>query len=988
MDNGNIYHANESGDCQEIKVNDEYDPTRVIHSNKETATLILITQSLNLIQMEVKDGLFEISRIVKLGISLSFEHDTLYYPHGHLICMTTEGKLLCFDLRSDENYELLQATSDVHENIINGTHESLAIASYEDYLVNCTRGGICIFWTFDNVSNHWIIAESVPVQTIEDRKVKCTFSSNSLIITSDYNVTLVDNRYSSSSNFNNTVALQTGLSTVVILNEADHGVFAFLDIGIDLIDIEMDNNHICIWNDTEVHVYKIDGCNKCELFSNIAIRVQDIAIHEDSLYLAKESSLLVTDMFGVQRLTITLPPEEGKILFLDTSCDQLAMMTSCGVIKTMDIRKREPKLLANGRLDLNHLCGSHHRVVSMKCNADGSILSILSESASNFQELHFYDSNTENIVLLEHFDGQDSKIMSQYWDPSFSRLFVCEIRSKNEATTHTLTLFVSESLNISVHEKTNLKISSRLVGVNAPKKLFVNSSSSLRHPDELYTQYIMGLEDANTMNPESLSALVDFAYYLTIGDIDKAHICILPFHSNITWHKLAQACVFHDRLDIAEKCLMKLGNGNGVDAVRRASKDVALAEVAIQLGMLDEAEKLYRNWNRFDLLCDLFRRQGRWKEAFNIVPASCLQSHTLNEQYKMKLDLTKERDDYFTKNTKSTTLKKKQLLQLILDKKPVESFLRKDNDIDLLNWYAEYMESIGEIDRAKDLYNMTGNTLGLVRLACVKGDLTTAFTLVRDRKSCVGAYHLARYLEAKGDIEGAISCFARSGKYNYAIRLSKKFGINKEIMNFAMQSESSKTIECANYLEGKGQKENAAELFIQAGEKKRALALVMQLPLENNGKLQADVLGIIKGLQDDVPDDLATKCVIFLIKSGNTYGAFEILQAKGKDLNAFFDLYLQYNIPLTESVIDDVSKRFKDHLTKSLSLKIASILKAQGNYVLACKKFTQGGDRSNAIKCLLLGGDIDSIISYAITSRTKEVYIIAANYLQTRYVMS
>merc|ERR1719235_1664103 len=67
----------------------------------------------------------------------------------------------------------------------------------------------------------------------------------------------------------------------------------------------------------------------------------------------------------------------------------------------------------------------------------------------------------------------------------------------------------------------------------------------------------------------------------------------------------------------------------------------------------------------------------------------------------------------------------------------------------------------------------------------------------------------------------------------------------------------------------------------------------------------------------------------------------------------------------------------------NLLLKVAKCCKRQGNYHLACKKYTQAGDRIKAMKCLLKSGDTEKIIFFAGVSRNRDVYILAANYLQT-----
>merc|ERR1719168_307078 len=63
--------------------------------------------------------------------------------------------------------------------------------------------------------------------------------------------------------------------------------------------------------------------------------------------------------------------------------------------------------------------------------------------------------------------------------------------------------------------------------------------------------------------------------------------------------------------------------------------------------------------------------------------------------------------------------------------------------------------------------------------------------------------------------------------------------------------------------------------------------------------------------------------------------------------------------------------------------KIARLCKKQGSFQLACKKFTQAGDKLKAMKSLLQSGDTEKIIFFAGTARQQDIYILAGNYLQS-----
>merc|ERR1719272_2579312 len=63
--------------------------------------------------------------------------------------------------------------------------------------------------------------------------------------------------------------------------------------------------------------------------------------------------------------------------------------------------------------------------------------------------------------------------------------------------------------------------------------------------------------------------------------------------------------------------------------------------------------------------------------------------------------------------------------------------------------------------------------------------------------------------------------------------------------------------------------------------------------------------------------------------------------------------------------------------------KMARLCRKQGSFQLACKKFTQAGDKTKAMKVLLQSGDTEKIVFFAGTARQPEIYVLAGNYLQS-----
>ena len=89
--------------------------------------------------------------------------------------------------------------------------------------------------------------------------------------------------------------------------------------------------------------------------------------------------------------------------------------------------------------------------------------------------------------------------------------------------------------------------------------------------------------------------------------------------SESVWENMAKMCVKSRRLDVASVCLGNMGHARGAKALREASKypelDARVAVLAIQLGLLDDAERLLKTCKRYDLLNELYQANGQWEKV-------------------------------------------------------------------------------------------------------------------------------------------------------------------------------------------------------------------------------------------------------------------------------------------------------------------------------------------------------------------------------------
>jgi intraflagellar transport protein 140 len=70
---------------------------------------------------------------------------------------------------------------------------------------------------------------------------------------------------------------------------------------------------------------------------------------------------------------------------------------------------------------------------------------------------------------------------------------------------------------------------------------------------------------------------------------------------------------------------------------------------------------------------------------------------------------------------------------------------------------------------------------------CFQGNIDGALEVVAESKDPAAAFHLGRQLEAQDKIKEAVMYYSRSKRYSHAVRLAKKHGMVRELMNLSLQ---------------------------------------------------------------------------------------------------------------------------------------------------------------------------------------------------------
>ncbi|KAJ1532231.1 hypothetical protein ONE63_000848 [Megalurothrips usitatus] len=527
---------------------------------------------------------------------------------------------------------------------------------------------------------------------------------------------------------------------------------------------------------------------------------------------------------------------------------------------------------------------------------------------------------------------------------------------------------------------------SGLLGLHVPYYVLLRKSQDWKLQAPIERVLLRDFEGLADCDKATRDAIISFSYHLSLGNMDEAFKVIKSMQSTVVWESLARMCVKTKRLDVAAVCLGHMKHARGARALRQASSELPLearvAILAVQLGLLDEAERLYRSCGRLDLLNKMYQASDQWDKALATAEES--DRIHLRGTYHNYAGVLEQRGDssgaahmYHRADTHRHQVPR----MLQLDPAALQQYTLKSKDPALVKWWAQYLESTGQMELALKYYEEASDQLSMVRVLCFQEDYDKAAQIASESNNRAACYHLARQYEAIDDIQLAVQFFTRAQAYANAIRICKEHNLDEQLWNLSLLAYPRDQLEAAQYFETSEPpaSEKAVLLYHRSGMLHKALDLAFRTQ-------QFDALQLIAvDLTSSSDPALIQKCARFFVEN-NQYDKAVDLLAVGKMFSEALELCGEHNIVVTEELAERLSpeKGERDDKERNAILEqLASCCQMQGNYHLATKKFTQAGNKVKAMKALLKSGDTEKITFFANVSRQKDIYVMAANYLQS-----
>lgn len=812
--------------------------------------------------------------------------------------------------------------------------------------------------------------------------------------------------------------------------------------------VSVGNGSFVVWSGKFAAVYAVNSQRRsCESLSSFkcnasSIRISDNQyINDDVLFAIDGENVVVLNYGGVQRFSLSFTEAEGVPELIDLQQRFLVIITNKGIIKVFDVVKpTKPVAIGSpGKFNDPYANSSELNlgIRSISVNCKGTMLAILADRVEGAlkirhpdSRLHIFDT-AKGLSHIFDFGPQNRFPSSVFWDGVDDRLCVVDgqlLRTQvgvvsptvaeekgseeeankiveSSAESEVLIFFVTSEYGIKFQDSfPRVEPYGKLVGIAVPRIYFGSlppsgDKEAELSPSELYrvhSKLMRDFEGLRGIDDSVKAALLEVSFNLSLGKLDEAYKAVKLIDSPAIWENMANKCVKTKRIDVAEVCLGNMRNARGVAALRKVRSDpdanleTQAGVLALQLGQLDEAAKLFIEGNRYDYLNKMYQAAGQWEKAVRVANTTDrLHLKTSHFQYAKYLESIGSIDGAINHYERSDTFRVEVPRMMyqndMMDS--LEDYVNSSKDTQLFKWWAAYLESQERYDYARKYYARAEDYLSLVRLACFQGDFQTAADIVHESGDPAASYHFARQLEAKGELRDSINYYASSGCYNHAIRLARAYGLDAELMRFATKSTPSLMLDCGAYFEAKGDIDNAVQLYHKGGDLPRALDLCFRA---GGGKGKGspavfDMLNVIaKDLGADSSPQTLARCAEFLMQN-NEYARAVDLYIMAKRYPQAIEMCSRFKVPLTDEMAEKLTPPVDDfdaNERKELLKELASVLKKQGNFTMASKKYTLAGDRIRAMKCLQRAGDTKAVIQFASISRSPEIYKLAGNYLQ------
>lgn len=403
----------------------------------------------------------------------------------------------------------------------------------------------------------------------------------------------------------------------------------------------------------------------------------------------------------------------------------------------------------------------------------------------------------------------------------------------------------------------------------------------------------------------------------------------------------------------------------------------------MHLGMIEEAKNLLQEVNRWDLLIHFYIAIGEYDKAIETskkYDRINLENtfYRIAEHYERLNDIEKAMDYYKLANCGN-----REIARMLVQKNKIdilENYMLKGNDPNSILWWASYLEGQNQIDKALTFYEKAKSFSNIVRLLLVSSNLNDAKNICDKTKDSGACYLLGKYYESIDDIKNAINYYAASGRVSQAFKLAKEHNMDTEIYNLGLKANVQTQNLIAQYLENRGLIEKAINLYLSGSNIKKALNLCFITQ-------QYDKIREIADNVEYKNDKETLKSLAeYFIEQNQVEKALGLF-IKLKDFDRAMSLSEKNKVKISlqtcNAILEELEADNNSSNKSQLITKLAKFLMMQGDFELSSQIYVKMGNFKKAMKCWIKMGNRLRVTEFAQTCRIPELYIMAANFLQS-----
>lgn len=532
----------------------------------------------------------------------------------------------------------------------------------------------------------------------------------------------------------------------------------------------------------------------------------------------------------------------------------------------------------------------------------------------------------------------------------------------------------------------------------------------------------------NIKNPAAWQGLARLC--VTSGRLDVAAVCLATMEDCVAARALREAREEHPDEKDVQLATLALGLGMTEDCealLRKAKRFDLMTDVFMACGKFEHAQRHSEKFDRVRIRPVAYKYAQFMESLQNMdaaimwyynakcagtdVPRIFFQTNRMHELRDLMMPRSHPNSPMANDASGSNTTSSQQTRD-----DPHAAFVTLfPRNRELLLWWAQHSERRRNAQEALRFYHAGDDVYNVVRVLCALNPpkLENAVELVRkemDKAKArllqqqafaaaapghrakdndqgepdpVGAaFFVAQIYERQGDATHALQYYQTAAAYRSGCRVAWRAEQYGAVVALAMRSADERLmLETAMSLERQQIFDKAVQLYRRIGAVQCALDACVK------GGLYDTLHEISANLANASTDPAVFLGMADHFQSEGDYQKAVEMLVFAKHFDEAMKLCEARNVTLTEEMAESITidmNKLSLEERQTLLHKVAHIARDQGSWSLACKKYTQAGDRVKAMKMLMRGGETEKVIFFANHSRNAEIYTMAANYLQSQ----